>query len=384
MKKFRDFESAREFVRELGLKSNKEWREYCKSGNNPEDISRAPDLFYKNKGWVNWGDFLGTGRIATQQLDFDSYEEVKIFVQKLELKSNKEWRKYCKLGNKPDKVPKNPEKVYKNKGWEGWGNFLGNKNFRGHYRSFTEAKEFVQKLELKNRKEWEEYCKAYKRPIDIPISPGSLYKNKGWKGWGDFLGTGTVAPKDIVHLPFDEAREFVQKLELKSNKEWVEYWKSSNGLTNIARNPQQSYKNKGWTSWGNFLGTGSVASYNREYLPFKEAREFVRSLGLKSSTEWGTYIKSGNKPTDIPSQLEKVYKKEWTNWGDFLGTGTVAPQNKVYRPFKEAKEFVRKLGLKTGKEWKEYCKSGNKPDNIPAHPWDVYKEWNIKRREGKK
>ncbi len=49
-KQFRDFESAREFVRNLGLKSNKEWREYCKSGNNPEDISRAPDLFNKNKG----------------------------------------------------------------------------------------------------------------------------------------------------------------------------------------------------------------------------------------------------------------------------------------------------------------------------------------------
>ena len=31
MKKFRDFESAREFARSLGLQSRKEWVEYYKS-----------------------------------------------------------------------------------------------------------------------------------------------------------------------------------------------------------------------------------------------------------------------------------------------------------------------------------------------------------------
>jgi len=46
-----------------------------------------------------------------------------------------------------------------------------------------------------------------------------------------------------------------------------------------------------------------------------------------------------------------------------------------YRSYKEAREFVRKLNLKNTYEWKEYCKSGNKPDDIPAAPWDVYKEW---------
>ena len=47
MKKFRDFESAREFVRKLNLKGQKEWGEHCKSGSHPEDISRAPWKVYK-------------------------------------------------------------------------------------------------------------------------------------------------------------------------------------------------------------------------------------------------------------------------------------------------------------------------------------------------
>ena len=48
---------------------------------------------------------------------------------------------------------------------------------------------------------------------------------------------------------------------------------------------------------------------------------------------------------------------------------------KQFRDFESAREFVRSLGLKSQKEWMEYCKSGNKPDDIPAAPWSTYKEW---------
>ena len=64
--------------------------------------------------------------------------------------------------------------------------------------------------------------------------------------------------------------------------------------------------------------------------------------------------------------------------GDWLGTKTVANQNKIYRSYKDAREFVRSLGLKNQQDWYEYCKSGNKPDDIPSSPWIVYKEWKKK------
>ena len=51
---------------------------------------------------------------------------------------------------------------------------------------------------------------------------------------------------------------------------------------------------------------------------------------------------------------------------------------KQFRDFDSAREFVQKLGLKNHMEWKEYCKSGNKPTNIPTSPWKVYKEWKKK------
>ena len=76
---------------------------------------------------------------------------------------------------------------------------------------------------------------------------------------------------------------------------------------------------------GDWLGTGTVAHRLRQYRSFKEARAFVRSLGLKSGTEWRDYCKSGKKPDDIPANPNKTYAEDgWVGMGDWLGTGAVA------------------------------------------------------------
>jgi len=48
------------------------------------------------------------------------------------------------------------------------------------------------------------------------------------------------------------------------------------------------------------------------------------------------------------------------------------PAKGQWRDFEDAREFVRSLGLKSYKEWREYCQSGQKPDDIPSHPYKVY------------
>jgi hypothetical protein len=42
------------------------------------------------------------------------------------------------------------------------------------------------------------------------------------------------------------------------------------------------------------------------------------------------------------------------------------------QPFKKARALVRSLGLKSVAEWSAYCKSGKKPDDIPASPRQTY------------
>lgn len=105
-------------------------------------------------------------------------------------------------------------------------------------------------------------------------------------------------------------------------------------------------------------------------------REYVRALKLKNVTEWREYYRSGRKPDDIPSAPEQAYKKQCKGYGDWLGTGTVANQNRAYRSFNEARKFIRSLGLKSYSDWINYCKTGKKPTYVPASPEVVYKnQW---------
>ena len=80
-----------------------------------------------------------------------------------------------------------PHIAYKTK-WKSWPDWLGRKSWK----KFEDARAFVQKLKLKSNKEWTLYStnklKGFKKkPIDVPSSPRSVY-NDEWKGWGDWLG----------------------------------------------------------------------------------------------------------------------------------------------------------------------------------------------------
>ena len=55
---FRSFEDARAYMRTLGLKSEKEWREWSSSGERPHDIPGDPYNTYASSGWTSYGDFL--------------------------------------------------------------------------------------------------------------------------------------------------------------------------------------------------------------------------------------------------------------------------------------------------------------------------------------
>lgn len=263
---WRPFEEAREFVRGLGLRSQKEWHKYLKGefrdkNIKPKDIPADPQYYYKNKGWVNWGDWLGTGIIAAQLREYRSFNQAKQFVHNLKLKSTNEWKEYCRgtlygKGKKPDDIPAAPFRTYKDE-WKGWGDWLGTgtiASFLRKYRPFKKARAFARSLDLKNQNEWKKYCKGEikgkkKKPDNIPANPYQTYKDKGWISWGDWLGTGTVAHQLKKFRPFIKARAFIRKLGLKNKAEWNQYYqgklKGKEKPDDIPTDPQRVYKNKG-------------------------------------------------------------------------------------------------------------------------------------------
>ena len=435
---WRRFEDARAFVRALGLKSRTDWRNYYKSGEKPDDIPAAPDTIYANAGWAGMGDWLGTGRIADRLHEYQPFRKARIFVRGLGLKSEDEWRAYCKSAKKPGDIPAAPGQTYAEAGWAGMGDWLGTGRRRGRgWRPFRSARAFLRGLKLKSHTEWRDYCRSGKKPADIPAHPNQAYAEAGWAGYGDWLGTGTVAPRLRQYLSFKKARAFVRRLKLKSYAEWRNYCGSSKKPDNIPNAPDQKYAKAGWagiSDWlgtdrvapgqhrsfkkarifvrglglksedewraycksakkpgdipaapgqtyaeagwagmGDWLGTGMVATYLRPYRAFKKARAFVRGLKLRSQSKWFDYTKSGKKPADIPAMPHKTYAEAgWAGYGDWLGTGSVATFLRQYRPFKRARAYVRGLGLKSRAEWSAFCRSGKKPDDIPAAPGRVY------------
>jgi hypothetical protein len=182
---------------------------------------------------------------------------------------------------------------------------------------------------------------------------------------------------------FESARKFVQSLGLKNNKEWVAYCKSGNKPDDIPSDPEITYDNNGWKTMKNWL---NITIRKKSLLPFEEAvveaRKLAKIHNITGIETWRLACE-GALIVNLPSTPYKTYRKDWKGIGYWLGTGKsqTPPPLRYHRPFKEARDFVRALKLKNNKEWVAYCKSGNKPDDIPSTPSSVYTEWkNIREK----
>ena len=253
---WRPFEEARDFTRSLNLKNQSDWFKYRKTDTFPENIPAYPNEAYANKGWISWGDWLGTGRIASRDYVYLPFEDARTRVRSLNLKNNKEWRIWAKT-SKPQNIPSSPDKIYLNQGWISWGDFLGTGSIGSTekiFQSFNAAKALAQKLGFKTRLEWESWPE---RPQDIPSNPSKAYANEGWTGWGDFLGTGTVAHFEKQFRSFHDARTFTHRLSLKGKEDWARWSKSNMRPADIPSEPSRTYAEKGWAGWKDWLGTNT-------------------------------------------------------------------------------------------------------------------------------
>lgn len=366
--KWRPFGDAREFVQKLELNNADEWRMYCANKmpdkeTKPTDIPVTADRVYKTHGWKGMGDWLGSGNYSTTFRSFMPFSEARAFAQSLKLKNANEWRAYCK-GDvpekpiKPDTIPVAPYRTYSDE-WINFGDWLGTDNisfWTRKLRPFIDARGFSRSLNLSKGDEWRVYCKGEfpekgTKPADIPASPDRAYKDEGWAGMGDWLGTGVVASstKSKNWRPFLEAKKFVHTLNLQSQKQWFDYCKGRYPSLavkpdDIPSYPARPYKNLGWIGFGNWLGTGRIATHLRGYKSFSEARLFAHGKKLKSQIEWRELAKSGKLPSDVPAYPIKVYRdKGWSGWRDWLGTSS----QKSWRAFGEARDFARALHLRS-------------------------------------
>jgi hypothetical protein len=119
-----EYDEAKKWIREnLGKISSEEYRKKAKLKQFPDFLPNKPERQYEN---FKWGEFLeNNGRRKSKDFYLD-YEEAKKIVNQLNLKTNTEWRRWCK--NKPEKfirIPSSPDSVYSE--WTDWYDWLGNR-----------------------------------------------------------------------------------------------------------------------------------------------------------------------------------------------------------------------------------------------------------------
>ena len=181
--------------------------------------------------------------------------------------------------------------------------------------SLAEAKEIVKQKGIKSIVEFEERRKTDPELQQVPSHPNRTYKEEGWISWPDFLGTNRVTK--ATRLSLAEAKEIVKQKGIKSIVEFEERRKTDQELQQVPSNPHRAYKEEGWISWYDFLGT------NRVWLTLGKAKEIVRQKGIKSGREFRERRKTDPELRQIPSNPNIAYKEEgWISWYDFFGTNS--------------------------------------------------------------
>jgi putative DNA-invertase from lambdoid prophage Rac len=95
------------------------------------------------------------------------------------------------------------------------------------------------------------------------------------------------------------------------------------------------------------------------YLPFGQAREVARGLGIRTKAEWIAWCTSDAYRASIPMQPWEFYRGEWQGWVDWLAFETRLP-------FAQARAFARGLGFHSPDEWRQWCRDGKRPPPYPA------------------
>ena len=350
-KRFLPYNEAVKFAQGLKLGGQNDWRKFCGSGLKPNNIPSTPNGTYKNIGWVNWMNWLGTNnhtgvnrkykvndnffktwthdmayilgfwwadgfiyknRFYITQHKKDQYL-LEIFLKKMESDNPIRTDKRCNcifaeitsksivedikaLGGTEKKsktciFPNVPEKFLSDfiRGhFDGDGcithnfNQCRNKFYTSNIASgsmmFLEKLHSILKEKIPEIKGTIHTVNAKK---GIAINGRKLKSNstthtlclgvndtkklghfiyrdnpnlKMERKYNKFIEAGeiTIANKDRDFLSYEDAKKYVNKLNIKSHIEWLKYAKTERPK-NIPSNPYDYYYHRGWESWGKWL-----------------------------------------------------------------------------------------------------------------------------------
>ena len=202
--KWMNFFEACQIVREYGFEYQEEW-ELLAGGKFParkplpDNIPVNPDQVYRFVGWKGWKDWLIH---PDNWCDYTDFYRARDFVRSNRIPDKASWRVFLKkeaglLDQYQLKLPVRPHLEYRESGWKSWEDWLGTKIT---YPDFISTKQYIRSLKLRNEQEWKDFIHGQlthkpRRTETIPAYPEIAYRDEGWSGWEDWLGT--VKPEEL-------------------------------------------------------------------------------------------------------------------------------------------------------------------------------------------
>ncbi len=284
--KYRDIDDAQKFTSSLGLKSGKEWGEYCKLNIKPKDIPASIESAYEGeimkRGGMGW--WLGTGKIADQNRKFISYDRLRKLIIRLGIRNKPQYSKWWKKHKRID-IPADPARKYDE--FKSWPNFTDTE-----YYTQNELKEIIFNSQNppKTSRDYVKWVKEQNDP-KIPLIPHRHYGDSFQ--FGELLGTGNLEPKQITFLSFEEAHKIVKKENLRDEKDWRNYC-ANKKPNNIPSAPKDHYPTK-WMGMNHWLGNvGKGTNRWSDYSLIHFISSLQNELVNLDSIELITIINSNN------------------------------------------------------------------------------------------
>ncbi len=210
-----------------------------------------PYRTYKEGGWVGFPELAGVDNIKKKE--FLPFQNFKSEIRDLYPGTGNVNRWYAKEKKKHPNWPSNPDRVYGVTGWVDWSELVGKENrFKKECPSFEDFQNKVRGLYNgeKNVQTW--YKKISKDYPNWPSNPNQEYKNDGWEGYPELVGIENMKKKEF--LSFEDFRSGV--LEAYHGEKDVQRWylREYKNHKNWPSNPNQEYKDKGWSSFPELVG----------------------------------------------------------------------------------------------------------------------------------
>ncbi len=184
---------------------------------------------------------------------------------------------------------------------------------------------------MESSAEWRKFCKGEyhqlpHKPTDIPVAVDSYYKNDGWSGFPDFLGSEYIYENKKHDL--NTAKRLISELKISSMSEYNKFRKNGSRKDSKLFKTISAYtKDPKWKGLEDFLNTHTknTTKIRESYLNYQGCKKVVQSLypSVSSYGDWQELLKKYPRdvwPVEIPRDPKNAYNnKGWKGWADFLG-----------------------------------------------------------------